>query len=160
MRDEAFGVAEIVRDAHEPERVLKAECAFLAACDLERDECRTAAHLLFHNGSLRVIVASWIDRARDFWMRGESVRDGGGSFGLACDAHAQGLEPFENDPRIERRNGRPNLADQHLHVVRDELLRTEHHTAKTAALAVDVLRRRIDHAVRAEFEWGLIERRR
>ena len=36
VRDQAFGIAEIVRDLDEAERVLEAEGGFLAALDLER----------------------------------------------------------------------------------------------------------------------------
>ena len=42
MGDEALGVAEIVADANELERVLKAERGLLAALDLERNQGRAA----------------------------------------------------------------------------------------------------------------------
>ena len=45
-------------------------------------------------------------------------------------------------------------------MVHDELLRSEDHAAEAAALAVDVLGRRIDHAVGAELERMLEQRRR
>jgi hypothetical protein len=38
MGDQALGVAKIVADAHELERVLEAERGGLAALDLERDQ--------------------------------------------------------------------------------------------------------------------------
>src|SRR2546430_3035007 len=48
MGDEALGVAEIVRDARDPQRVEAAERGLLAALDLEADQRRTGAHLLLH----------------------------------------------------------------------------------------------------------------
>src|ERR1700756_4179577 len=46
MGDEALGIAEIVGDARELERIEAAERARLAALDLEADQRRAAAHLL------------------------------------------------------------------------------------------------------------------
>jgi hypothetical protein len=47
-----------------------------------------------------------------------------------------------------------------VHVVGDEFLRRQDDAAEAAALAVDVLGRRIHHAVGAEFERPLKQRRR
>src|SRR3989442_15117043 len=44
MGDEALGVAEIVRDARDPQRVEAAERGLLAALDLEADQRRAGAH--------------------------------------------------------------------------------------------------------------------
>jgi hypothetical protein len=49
---------------------------------------------------------------------------------------------------------------QHMNMLLDELLRRQDDAAETAALAVDVLGRRIDHAVGAERERALPDRRR
>src|ERR1700675_756362 len=75
VRDQALGVAEIVADADELERVLKTECRLLAALDLEGDQGRAAAHLLLHYRGLRMIGPARIDQARDFGMLGERYRD-------------------------------------------------------------------------------------
>src|SRR6478609_11788410 len=52
MRDEALGVAEIVRDLRQLEFVEHAERRLLAALDLEADQRRAATHLLLHQCSL------------------------------------------------------------------------------------------------------------
>src|SRR6185369_16741781 len=57
MRDEALGVAEIVRDLRELQLVEHAERGRLAALDLEADQRRAAAHLLLHQRGLRMIGA-------------------------------------------------------------------------------------------------------
>src|SRR5438093_9041331 len=49
VSDQALGVAEIVADAHELERVLEAKCGGLAAFDLEGHERRTSTHLPAHD---------------------------------------------------------------------------------------------------------------
>src|SRR5439155_11034543 len=55
VRDQAFRVTEIVADANELERILKTECAALAALDFKCNERRAAAHLLLHNRGLWMI---------------------------------------------------------------------------------------------------------
>src|ERR1700730_18598114 len=74
MGNEALGVAEIVADAHELERVLKTERALLAALDLEPDHRRAAAHLLLRHFGLRMIRPARIDQARNLAMLGERRR--------------------------------------------------------------------------------------
>ena len=55
MRDQAFGVAEVVGDADQPQRIEETEGAFLAAFDFERAKRRTREHLLSNDIRLRVI---------------------------------------------------------------------------------------------------------
>src|SRR5262245_45469706 len=63
MRDQALGVAEIVSDADELERVEKPERAGLVAtCHFERDERRTTAHLSSYYLGLRVISTTGINQ--------------------------------------------------------------------------------------------------
>ena len=62
MGDQALGVAEIVGDTHELERILEAECGVLAAVDLEGDERRAAAHLLGDDRRLRMVRPAGIDQ--------------------------------------------------------------------------------------------------
>src|SRR5271167_2806135 len=60
MRDEALGVAEIIADANELERILEAERGVLAALDVEGDEGGAAAHLFLRDFGLRVVWPAWI----------------------------------------------------------------------------------------------------
>src|SRR5450432_736800 len=68
MRDEALGVAEIVRDQRQLKGVEAAERRRLAALDLEADQRRAGAHLLLHHRRLRMILATGIQEPRDFRM--------------------------------------------------------------------------------------------
>src|SRR3954452_25470767 len=54
MRDDALGVAEIVRDLGKLELVERAERRLLAVRDLEADQRRAAAHLLLSQCCLRM----------------------------------------------------------------------------------------------------------
>ena len=77
MGDQALGVAEIVGDAHQLERVLERERALLAARHLERDQRRAAAHLLLHDRGLRMVRPARIDQPRHLRMLGQRVGDRG-----------------------------------------------------------------------------------
>src|SRR5215471_21350504 len=55
MRDQALGVAQIVADAHELERVLEAERRRFAALDLEGDQRRARTHLAQRDRGLRMV---------------------------------------------------------------------------------------------------------
>src|SRR5262245_4971931 len=63
MRDQALGVAEIIADADEPERILDAKRRSLAALDLEGDQGRAALHLPAHDLGLRMVGPAGIDQA-------------------------------------------------------------------------------------------------
>src|SRR5262245_30495155 len=67
---QALCVTQIIRDAHELERVEEAERTRLAAGNLESDKGRAAAHLPAHNVGLRVIGPARIDQPRDLGMAG------------------------------------------------------------------------------------------
>src|ERR1700682_4752500 len=58
MGDKALGVAEIVRNPRQLQRVETTERRRLAALDLEADQRRSRAHLLLHQGGLWVIGAA------------------------------------------------------------------------------------------------------
>src|SRR3954467_4097091 len=82
MRDEALGVAEIVRDLGKLELVEHAERRLLAALDLEADQRRAAAHLLLHEGCLRMIGAAGIAQPRNLRMARQHVGDASRRLGL------------------------------------------------------------------------------
>ena len=77
----------------------------------------------------------------------------------ALDADLQRLQPLEQHPGVERAERRAGLAQEGVEVVGDELLVGEDDAAEAAALAVDVLGRRIDDDVGAELQRLLQERR-
>src|SRR5438045_7135275 len=99
-----------------------------------------------------MVRPAWIDHARDLRMRRKRIRDCRSSFALPLHPHAQCLETLQQNPGIEWRDRWSGLPDETLHIVLDEFFRPEHNATETAALSVDVLGRRIDNAIRAEFE--------
>src|SRR5471032_457348 len=66
MGDEALGIAEIVGDPCQLQRVEATERSGFAALDLETDQGRSGAHLFLDQGCLRMIGAAGIDQPRDF----------------------------------------------------------------------------------------------
>ena len=78
---------------------------------------------------------------------------------LLLDAQRQRLQPLEQHPGVERAERRAGLAQESVQIVGDEFLVGEDDAAEAAALAVDVLGRRIDDDVGAELERLLEERR-
>ena len=101
-----------------------------------------------------------IDQPRHLRMLGERVGTLPRGVGLRAHAHRQRLQSLEHHPGVERRHRRAGLPDEGMDVVGDELLRAEDDAAEAAALAVDVLGGGIDHAVGAELERALPQRRR
>ena len=71
-----------------------------------------------------------------------------------CCAHAQrqGLQALQQHPGIERRQRRAGVAEVVVQVLVDPVLVGQDDAAEAAALAVDVLGRRIDDDVGAEFQ--------
>ncbi len=88
------------------------------------------------------------------------IGDRGRRLALGADAHGQRLETLQHHPGVERAHRGAGLADEILQMVGQELFRAEHGAAETAALAVDVLGRRVDDDVGAVRERPLQERRR
>src|ERR1700743_803258 len=78
MGDEALGVAEIVRNPRQLQRVERAERRRLTALDLEADQRRAGAHLLLHQRGLWMIGAAGIDQPRNLRMLRQRVGDGFG----------------------------------------------------------------------------------
>ena len=111
MGDQALGVAEIVGDAHELERVLERKRALLAAGHLERHERRAAAHLLGDDRGLRMVRPAGIDQPRHLRMLGKLGRHLARGVGLRAHAHRQRLQSLEHDPGVERRHRRAGLPD-------------------------------------------------
>ncbi len=62
--DEAFRIAEIVRDVDEPQRVEKAEAGLLVAVDVEGDDGAARGHLAPRQLVLRMARQAGIDHPR------------------------------------------------------------------------------------------------
>ncbi len=75
MRDQALGVAEIVGNRDDLERILQRKRRVLAALQLEADQRRAAGHLLGDDVGLRMVLAAGIDDLGDLGMVGEEIGD-------------------------------------------------------------------------------------
>src|SRR5689334_14378156 len=98
MSYETLGVAELVGDAHELERIEEAERRLLVAVDLEAHQRRAAAHLLLDGRGLRMIAAPRIDGPLDLAVPGERLSDDRRRLGLAAHPQMQRLQPLEQHP--------------------------------------------------------------
>src|SRR5258708_29216840 len=101
VRDQTLAVAEIVRDLDQPERVLEAESAHLAALDRERHERARPAHLLPRQLVLRMAFQTGIEHALDRRVALEILGDFGRGAALPIDAEIERLDAFEQEPRLE-----------------------------------------------------------
>ena len=83
MGDQALGVAEIVGDADQLERIEEAERAALPPFDLERDTASSRRVICLRTiVGLRMVGAAGIDQPRDLRMAGERVGDARRGLGL------------------------------------------------------------------------------
>ena len=67
-------------------------------------------------------------------------------------AQAQGLEPLEKHPGIERAHARSGTAHEAKHFAPDELAIADHRAADAATLTIEILGCGVNHEVRAELE--------
>src|SRR6185436_12461723 len=139
VRDEALGVAEIVGDLEDLERVHETEGVTLPTLHLESDHGTAASHLPLGELSLRMIVAPWIEHADDFFSLGEKIGDCRRRRAMALDAQGQRLESLEQHPGVERAERRAGLLEVGVQHILDELLGPENHAAEAPSLAVDML---------------------
>ena len=160
MGYQALGVAEIVGDADDLQRVLEAECGLPSALHLKADQRRTALHLAGDDVGLGMVVATRIDHLRHLRMAGEMSGQPASAFGLLPDPERQRLQPLEQCPGVEGREAWPRVPEIVVQVLVDPLLVGQDHAAEAAALAVDMLGRRIDDHMRAELQRLLQKRRR
>ena len=79
---------------------------------------------------------------------------------LLLHAQRQGFQTLEQRPGIERRQRRSGVAEIVVQILVDPLLVGKDDPAEAPALAVDMLGRRIDDDMGAEFERLLLQRRR
>ena len=90
---------------------------------------------------------------------GEEIGDLCGALGLLAHPDRQRLQPLEQRPGVEGRQARAGVAEIVVQILVDPLLVGKDDAAEAAALAVDVLGRRIDDDMRAELERLLLQRR-
>ena len=102
MGGKAFGVAQVIGNIDQPQRIQEAEGRFLAAVDVERNHGSAVAHLRHGEVMLRVVLESGIVDPGDFLPRAQEVDNGAGVFAMALNPDVQGLQPLQHDPGIER----------------------------------------------------------
>ncbi len=160
MRDEAFRIAEVVRDFDNAQRIHEAEGRRLVRAKVEGDEGTARRHLLFRYGALRMVGASGIHDAFHLGPVRQKIGDPGGARRLPLDAERQSFEPLQKHPGVERAERGAGLPQIVLEMVQNERRVRQHHPAEAAALPVDMFRGGIDHHVRAELKRLLQHRRR
>src|SRR5260221_9743548 len=160
MRHEALRIAEIVRDVDEPQRVEKAKAALLAAGDVKADETAALLHLPTREIVLRVARQPGVEHPCDLGMGLETAGDRNRGAALAVDAELERLQPFQQQPSVERAERRSGMPVEQSEVVLDEFFRRKDGAAETAPLAVDVLGRGIDDDIGAERQRLLQQRGR
>ena len=158
--DEALGVAQVVGDVDEPERVDEAEGRVAPARHVEGDDAAAGAHLDAGQLVLGVAGQSRIKHVGQAAAPAEVCGDVEGVGGVALDAHGQGLQALDQEPGVEgahRRAGMTQDGGQGVfHVIQ---VVGEDGAAQRAALAVDVLGGRIDDDVGAHLQRPLQHRR-
>src|SRR6266446_10721860 len=150
MRHEALRITKIVRDVDEPQRVEKAKAAFLAAGDVKADETAALLHLPTREIVLRVARQPGVEHPRDLGMGLETAGDRNRGAALAVDAELERLQPFQQQPGVERAQRWSGMPVEQTEVILDKFLRCQDGAAETAPLAVDVLGRGIDDDVGAQ----------
>ena len=112
---------------------------------------RTALlHLAAGELVLRMARQAGVENAGYLRMTFEKAGDRRRCAALPIDPQLEGLEALEQQPGVERGQGRPGVPIERAEIVLDEFLRGEDRAAETAPLAVDVLRRRIDNDIGTE----------
>ena len=102
MRDEALGVAEIIADLENRERIHEAERALLVALHLEGNHRAAAIHLLQSQLVLRMIASARIEHALNLGTIGEEIGYGSRRGAMSIDPQRQRLQTLEQYPGIER----------------------------------------------------------
>ncbi|CCC96685.1 protein of unknown function [Azospirillum baldaniorum] len=158
--DQALGVAQVVGDHHHPQVVQGAEGLFLAALQEDRQHGAAAGHLAADEVVLRVAGQTRIEHPLHLRVAFQELRHRQGRRALRRHTQLQRLQPLQQQPGVEGRNGRAGVAQVGVDHVRPVLLVVgQDDAAQTAALAIDVLGRRIDDDVGAHLERALQHRR-
>ncbi len=156
----ALGVAQVVGDVDQLQAVQRLEAGGLAALDVEGHDAAEVGHLLGGELVLRMVGATRIEHAADPGIRGQRVGDLARVGAMAIDSQAERLEALHEHPGIERADRGAGVAGDRLQLVDDERPAAQHRAAQRAALAVDVLGRRMHDDVGPELERPLQDRRR
>src|SRR5579875_3766800 len=92
MRDERFGVAEIVGDGDERKLIGESECRLLAACDFKSNESAAARHLPPDKTGLGMIRPARIANLENVPVAAQKFRDPFSVLRLLADAQGKGFE--------------------------------------------------------------------
>src|SRR3546814_13688406 len=102
MSGEAFGIAKIVRDDDELERVEEAERRRLATVEAERHHGSAGAHLLLHQRALGMAVEAGIEHGANALAPLEPPRQGQRAGAFPLDPERPGLQQIGRAPWRER----------------------------------------------------------
>ena len=160
MGDERLRIPKVVGNIDEAQRIEKTETGSFVAGHIEADEAAALFHLPARKLELRMARQAGVEDARDLWMALQITGNRSGGAALPLDPQFQGFKALQQKPCVEWAQGWPGVAVKGTEIVLDEFLRGDDRAAETASLAIDVLGRRIDDDIRAQYQWLLQERRR
>ena len=158
MGDGGLGVTQVGGDRNDFRRINEAPRRLFTALDLEAHHRTEGTLLPLGQLVLRVAGQPGVVDLVDAWLGLQPLCQCQRTGAVGLHAHTQGLQPLEEHPGIERAEGRPGgpqEAHHRLHLG----LAPGNHTAEAAALAIDVLGRRVHDDVRTELQ-RLLQRRR
>ena len=119
-----------------------------------------AGHLPLDDFGLGMIWAARIENLQDVAVAAQEFGDPFGALRLLAYAQGKRLERFQENPGVERRQAGAGLLIKRMNLVFDDVAAAENNAAKTSAMSVNMLRRRIDDAIGPELERLLQYRRR
>src|SRR5438132_3550765 len=128
--DERLGISEVVGNVDEAQRVQKTKARLLAAGHVKADEAASVFHLPTRELVLRVARQAGVEYAGNFWVALQIAGDRGGGAALPFDAQLEGLEPFQQQPGVERAQRRPGMPVKRAEIVLDEFFRGEDRAAE------------------------------
>ena len=109
VRDQTFRIPKIVRDIDKAERVEKPEASRLVASNVAAHDATAQFHLALGEFVLRVARQPGIEHACNLRMGFENARDRLRGAALPFDPEFQRLQPFEQQPGVERRKRRAGV---------------------------------------------------
>ena len=161
MGGQALGVAQVVGDVDQRQRVQESERAIAPALELERYDGAAVAHLGHRQLRLGMARKRRIEDPRDPPVPAQVLGDRQRVCRVARQAQLERLQALEHDPGVERARRRPRVTQEGRQLVGDEgLVAGEDRAAEGPALAVHVLGGGVDDHVCAVLHGPLQDRGR
>src|SRR5215831_12690318 len=144
VSEEALGVAEIIGDVHQPQRLGDAEGLLLSADYLESHDAAARCHLPFGQAVLGMILAERVKHARHVPLARQKLRDLGRTAAVFFHPQFESLDALQMQPSIERADRRTGIAEEYLQVILEEVFLAENDSTERPPLAIDIFGRGVD----------------